>query len=740
MPEDDPDLCVGEDAEAVARYLYENFYAKAPMPRESQARVELVRLTNRQYAEAVADLLASAGSRERPSRIGGLTGAYFKSGNFRRENRIHERLDPRIEFDFGEAAPDADGISSDEFSIRWRGSLWVPDTGEYEFILRTPNGARLWVNDDDEPLIDAGVASGDQEESRSSLKLLGGRAYPLRLDFFKSKDKRAALGLEWNPPHGTREIIPARYLSPNEVGPTFVVNTPFPPDDASVGYERGVSVSPAWEEATTHAAIELANYIARRLDTLAGVGGSGENRDEKILRFCHQFVEAAFRRPLTPEQARCFVQDQFDAAATVDAAVKRVVVLTLKSPRFLYLGLDARQPDDYEVAARLSFGLWDSLPDGELLRLAGQGELSDPERVRAHARRMLEDPRARSKVRDSLHHWLQVDHADNLAKDPHLYPEFTPRLIADLRISLDLFLESAIWSQRADYRELLLADYLYLNAPLADFYGVACPGEEEFGKVQVEAQLRAGVLTHPYLLAVFAYPRTTSPIHRGVFLTRNIVGRGLKPPPVAVAFKDAEFDPKLSMREKVETLTRPEACQACHATINPLGFSLEHYDAVGRFRTTDGDRPVQAASDYITSGGETIRLADARDLARHAVASTSAHHAFIEQLFHQIVKQPVRAYGDEAFERLGADFAGSEFNVQQLLVEIATLTALHQVEPPVNQPPPATTAMLQAQHSPTIQTTSFERRTPNVERRTSISYLRTPVSDLRPSTPNPPRS
>ena len=269
MPEDDPDLCVGEEAEAVAQYLYENFYAKAPMLRESQARVELVRLTNRQYAQAVADLLADRDGPAKPTRFGGLTAAYFKSANFRRENRIHERLDPRIEFDFGEAAPDADGIPSDEFSIRWRGSLWVPDTGEYEFILRTPNGARLWVNDEDEPLIDAWVASGDQEESRSSLKLLGGRVYPVRLDFFKSKDKRAAIGLEWIPPHGTREIIPARYLSPNEVRPTFVVNTPFPPDDASVGYERGVSVSPAWEEATTHAAIELANQVVRRLDTLA---------------------------------------------------------------------------------------------------------------------------------------------------------------------------------------------------------------------------------------------------------------------------------------------------------------------------------------------------------------------------------------------------------------------------------------------------------------------------------------
>jgi hypothetical protein len=680
MPEDDPELCVGEEAEAVARYIHHTFYSSSDVTQAPQARIELVRLTNRQYAQAVADLLGFAVSSEPISMRHGLKGAYYKARRFKSEDRIHERLDRQIQFDFGEGAPDADGIPSDEFSIRWRGSVRALDTGEYEFILRTPNGARLWVNDTAEPVVDAWVASGDLQETRASLKLLGGRVYPLRLDFFKSRDKRAAITLEWVPPHGTREVIPARHLSPDQVRPTFVVTTPFPPDDASVGYERGVAVSPAWDEAATHAAIELANHVVRHLDSLAGIPDGDEDRFEKVVRFCHRFVETAFRRPLSPDQKQFYVQNQFEAAANLETAVKRVIVLALKSPRFLYLGLDARKPDDFEVAARLSFGMWDSLPDEELLGLAGQGNLTDPDETRRQAQRMLEDPRSRAKVREFLHHWLQVGHADNLAKDPELYPRFTPRLMADLRTSLDLFLETVVWSDHADYRELLLADYLYVNPTLAEFYGVSLPEHDEFSRVAVASQHRAGVLTHPYLLALFAYPKTTSPIHRGVFLTRNIVGRGLKPPPVAVAFKDAEFDPSLSMREKVETLTRPEACQACHATINPLGFSLEHYDAVGRFRTSDGDRPVHASSDYVTTDGQTIHLTNARDLARHAAGSPPAHHAFIEQLFHQIVKQPVRAYGPDAIEQLRASFAASEFNIRQLIVDIALLSALHQVE------------------------------------------------------------
>src|SRR5262249_24810097 len=148
---------------------------------------------------------------------------------------------------------------------------------------------------------------------------------------------------------------------------------------------------------------------------------------------------------------------------------------------------------------------------------------------------------------------------------------------------------------------LLLADYMFLNNRLAEFYGVTTNATDDFVKVKLEPEQRSGVLTHPYLLAAFSYQKMTSPIHRGVFLTRNIVGRGLRPPPMAMTFKDADFAPNLTMREKVSQLTKPQACQACHSVINPLGFSLEEFDAVGRFRTTEHDHPINAISDYITS-------------------------------------------------------------------------------------------------------------------------------------------
>lgn len=678
MPEDEPTLCVDDDAAAVATYVYDAFYSPEAQARRQVARVELVRLTNRQYENTVADLLGHfRGSPPRPGEQRGLKAAYFNHRDLRKNDQVEERVDRRIAFEQAGEGLHPLHQGTNGFSARWQGSVVAEETGDYEFVLQTPNGARLWVNDDREELIDAWVASGTENEHRAVVRLLGGRRYPIRLDWFQFKETNASLALEWKPPHGAREIVPSRNLVPDRCEPTSVVTTPFPPDDSSVGYERGVSVSKAWDEAATFAAIEVAYAVVADLDRLSRSKPAESNRTERVKSFCTEFVTQAFRHPLSPEQVQGHVTDPLETAASVEEAVKRVVLLALKSPYFLYLGLGRDLPDDYTVAARLSYGLWDSLPDRQLWKAAEQGDLRSPEAVTRQARRMTDDPRARAKMLSALHHWLQVTQVDSLAKDPVRFPGFTPEIAADLRTSLNLFLEEAVWSGDSDYRELLRADHVFLNARLAEFYGVEAPVGDGFVKVRFEAPHRAGVLTHPYLLSAFSYPRSTSPIHRGVFLTRNIVGRALKPPPQAVAFKDADFDPSMTMREKVAELTRPQACQACHSFINPLGFSLEHFDAVGRYRTEDNDQPVDATGDYTTEEGEVIRLTGARDVAEFAAGSADAQQAFIEQLFHQIVKQPMRAYGADVMPRLHESFVESGCNVQRLLVDIAVLSALH---------------------------------------------------------------
>lgn len=684
MPEDDPGTCKGPDAAAVARYIYDAFYSREAQFKKNPPRVELVRLTNRQYLNTVADLLKHFTGSDNPiTAERGLRATYYSTRNFNGDKKVIDRIDRQIDFDFGEGNPDTEHFPTNEFAIQWRGSLIAEETGEYEFILKTPIGARLWVNREDEPAIDAWVSSGQLHEHKATLRLIGGRVYPLRVDCFKFKDKTASISLQWKPPHGAQQLIPARNLAPPRASATFVVTAPFPPDDSSVGYERGVSVSKAWDEATTQAAVEAANHIVARLDELTKSKPADTNHLAKVEAFCAEFVATAFRRPLTAEQKRLHVTDQFKRAKKAEDAVKRVVLLSLKSPRFLYLGLDGAKPDDFEIASRLSFGLWDSLPDRELTKLAAKGELRTREQINTQAQRMLRDPRAKSKSLAFLHHWLQMDRVESLSKDDKLFPGFTPEIISDLRASLDTFLEDAFWDNASDFRNLLLADYLYINDRLARFYGLNTNAPPHFVKVRLDDGQRSGVLTHPYLLAAFSYPKQTSPIHRGVFLTRNIVGRTLKPPPVAVAFKDAEFAPNLTMREKISELTRPGNCQSCHSVINPLGFSLEHFDAVGRFRTVEQDRPIDAASDFVTDEGATIRLTGARDIARFALDSEPAQNAFIEQFFHQVVKQPALAYGSDTMHRLRHSFVASEFNLQKLLVEIAVTSATHGVDLPV---------------------------------------------------------
>jgi hypothetical protein len=322
--------------------------------------------------------------------------------------------------------------------------------------------------------------------------------------------------------------------------------------------------------------------------------------------------------------------------------------------------------------------LWDSLPDKSLRQFAASGRLHTRDQLAQQARGMLADPRADAKVQAFFHHWLQMDRIENLSKDEALFPGFSPEIIGDLRTSLNLFLEDVMWSETSDYRSLLRADYMYMNNRLANFYGLRTNSGSGFERIAFDPQERCGILTHPYLLAAFSYQKFTSPIHRGVFLTRNIVGRSLKPPPMAMTFKDAEFAPNLTMREKVSQLTRPQACQSCHSVINPLGFSLEQYDAVGRFRTSEHDRPVNPVSDYLTDDGQTIHLAGARDVADFALGSERAQSGFVEQLFHHIVKQPVLAFGPETLNRLRDSFVKSGFNMQALLVEIATISALRE--------------------------------------------------------------
>ena len=684
MPENDPGTLSMADATASAEYIHKAFYSAEARARNHPPRIELAHLTVRQYRESIADLLGALRGANSTTEVGGLAGRYRerperdpkKPDQNMPEVGFKDQVDPEIDFDFKDKPP-AKGKYAAQFAINWSGSILVPDTGEYEFRVTSLNGVRLYVNapengTEKNALIDLWVSSGMSRSAQAPLFLLGGRSYPLKLEFFKFKDKTAGVKLEWRPPGGAWAVIPRTNLSPKPSSRVHVIDVPLPPDDGSIGYERGASVSREWTEAVAKGALQVSAMVGPGLLGLAGTKADAPDRGEKLKAFSLRFAQMAYRRPLTEEQ-KADLSKIYEGAAP-EVAAKRAFIFTLSNPAFLYPGIGPQ--DDYAVASRLALTLWDSVPDVALLKAAAAGQLKDAAQVRTHAQRMMKDPRAKAKLRDFLHHWLHVEEGAEIAKDQKEYPGFDQGVVMDLRTSLDLFAESIVWSEQSDYRQLLLSDTILMNDRLAKFYGQKVEAGAGFQPVKMDADQRAGVLTHPYVLATFSYTKSSSPIHRGVFVTRNILGRMLKPPPMAIAFMDDKFDPSFTMREKVAELTSKPACMSCHVTINPLGFSFERFDAVGRVRATDNKKPVNPVSDYATSDGNVIKLTGARDVAIHAAESLAGQTGFVRNLFQELVKQPPAAYSPELLGQLTEKFRADKFHVRNLAVEVAVVAAL----------------------------------------------------------------
>ena len=713
MPEDDPGACEGSDAMVVAEYIYNAFYSRTAQARIKPARIELSRLTVRQYRNALADIVGSFRTSGTYDDKRGLRGEYSKVG--RRNGGIGSvvRTDPEVKFDFGVSSPGVETIDAREFSIRWSGSVlaaatfvepypswqefsirWsgsvlAPETGLYDFVVRSDQAVRLWVNDTKKPLIDAGVKSGNDAEFRGTIFLVAGRAYPIKLEFSKAKqgvrdDKKkvkfkpvhSSIALAWQLPHRPVEVIAGRYLTPKEFPESYTVTTPFPPDDRSVGYERGTSISKEWDKAATDAAIETATYVGAHLKELSGVRDDAKERKDALRGFCVKFAERAFRRPLTDDQKALYVDHQLMDATHLDLAVTRVILLILKSPRFLYREVGLEKPDGYDVASRLSFGLWDSPPDNVLLQAAADGKLKTRDEVAKQGERMVTDSRTKAKVREFFLQWLRVEDVPDLSKDNDEYPDFDETIASDLRTSLDLFIEDVVWGESSDYRRLLQSDEIYLNGQLARFYGADLPLDADYTKISLDQGERAGLLTHPYLMARFSYAGATSPIHRGVFLARSVLGRALRPPPVAAAPLAADLHPDLSTRERVTLQTSPINCSTCHSMINPLGFTLEHFDTTGRYRKEENKRPVDASGMYQTKTGKRVGFSGAKDLADFLANSEETHTAFVEQLFHHMVQQPARAFGPDTLTDLRRSFESNSFHIRKLLVEFMASTAL----------------------------------------------------------------
>jgi hypothetical protein len=308
----------------------------------------------------------------------------------------------------------------------------------------------------------------------------------------------------------------------------------------------------------------------------------------------------AYRRPATEDDVETLLAfyEEGRAEGSFDAGIQAAVERLLVDPEFLFrIETDPKgvAPDtsyrigDLELASRLSFFLWSSIPDDELLDLAARDQLREPAVPDRQVRRMLADPRSRALVENFGGQWLQLRKLRNAAPDTATYTAFDENLRDAMRRETELFLEHELREDRP-LVNLLQADYTFANERLARHYGIADVYGPHFRRVTYPDETRGGLLGHASLLTITSYANRTSPVVRGKWLLENILGTPPPPPPPNVpSLRNAgEEAVPATMRERLAQHRTNAVCASCHNTIDPLGFALESYDAIGRFRTTNG--------------------------------------------------------------------------------------------------------------------------------------------------------
>ena len=677
MPDYDPDEVKGKDAELVSRFIYKSFYQRPELFRK-ESRIQLARLTNRQFRQSVTDLFAQFEGQPVLSKpVQGLKGKYYNAEGMNKRKKMHaEKIDPFINFNYGEKAA-LDGMNPKKFSVYWEGSVLPRESGWYEFFVKSPNGFELSVNRSiGPPTIDEKVTAGVLREENTKLYLLGGRPYPIRLNYFKFDDPNASIELSWKTPVGVKEIIPSEYLFTQVVPPSFVSQQTLPPDDASHGYERGIQVDSTWDESITYAALEAAKFAGIRMLRLARTNEKDEKKREKIITFAKEFVRYAFRERLSADEVDHYINSKFGEDVPLHISIEKIVLLTLKSPRFLYpewQSLAKKNKDPFVVASRMALYFWDSIPDKRIHSLIDRDQLLKEWQVEGQAKVMLKDARTKAKFNDFMMHWLDMKNKELPSISLKKYPEFNAALALDLRRSLLSWIEKSIWEKTVSWQEFLRMDQIQVNERIAKFYEAPYPAENNSsGFVELNASVTGhrGLFTHPYILASHSYAEESSPIHRGVFTARKILGRTLRPPTEAVSFRNADFNPNWTMRQKVTELTKAANCMSCHDQINSSGFVLENFDATGKIRTQIQGKPIDLKVEYLDSKGEKREFQDANDLLQHALTSPQPAKSFINELFMHLAKQAAPSYDKIEINQLAKMLNEGELSIQELYLKL----------------------------------------------------------------------
>ena len=470
---------------------------------------------------------------------------------------------------------------------------------------------------------------------------------------------------------------PARALAPDEKLAAFDNNSVSPISRLVAEQYRDVAEGLAQRAVT------------ERLDALV----SCATRDQPCAeQFIDGFGKRAFRRPLTPEERARYVV-MFTAGQTSGFAdgISLVIEGILQSPSFLYrleltpaqAGSPVTQLDGYELATRLSFALWNSLPDAALLDAAAQGQLASVEGLRTQADRLLESERARGALSSFHLQWLGLDTLLDRGKEPQLFPEYSSTLRQAMQDEVTDFADFVIRRGDGKLATLLSAPFTRTSSPeLLSLYGATAAPQAD-GSVPLDPGQRAGLLTQAAFLSAHSHPNQTSPVQRGKFVRTNLLCQDLPSPPPNVNSTPPEPDPTATTRQRFEQHRADPSCAACHRLIDPIGVGFESYDAIGRFRSTENGTAIDATGELADAGDASGNFDGAVQLGQRLASSTALRDCVQKQWFRFSLGRFEGADDTCTLASVGAAFEASGYDMKQLLLSLVTSNAFRyrKVEP-----------------------------------------------------------
>ncbi|WP_437942473.1 DUF1592 domain-containing protein [Sorangium sp. So ce341] len=463
----------------------------------------------------------------------------------------------------------------------------------------------------------------------------------------------------------------------------------FPVDEVAGGFNNNASVltiSSLHAEKYLLAAEALAaEAVAGDLSKLvpcdpAAVEGQAEAEAACARRFIETFGRRAYRRPLAPEDVDRLMR-AYDAGRTggsLREGIEVVIRAALQSPKFLFRlelrhDLDDAAPkvrlDPYEMASRLSYLVWASGPDDELLAAAEAGLLETREQLAERARQMLESPRARLAIAEFYKQWLNLGRLETIVKLESAFPGFDDELVAGMRAETPAFIEHVLWSGDRKLSSLLTLPVGFATEPVAELYGVSVPpGTTTPQLVELPPEQRAGLLTQPAFLAVHAHPDQTSPVLRGKAIRQKFLCYDPPPPPDDVDLTPPTGEEGATARERFQQHSSDESCAGCHQLMDPIGFAFENYDAVGAYRTEEGGQVIDSSGEIFRSTDVDGPFVGVRELAERLAGSDQVRECLATQWFRYAAGR-FETDGDGcSLDQLRGGFHASEGDLVELIV------------------------------------------------------------------------